>query len=718
MPSIRVEELSDLPPKARDYLREQGIRELYPPQAKAVRRGLLKGASLVMAVPTAAGKTLVALMAILKKALAGEGKALYMVPLRALASEKYEEFAGLESLGLKVAVSTGDYDSSDPWLAKYDVVVATNEKVDSLIRHGASWLEEVSVAVADEVHLLGDATRGPTLEVVLARLRKVCRGAQFIALSATIRNAREIASWLGAELVESSWRPVPLKMGVYLEGRVFFNDGSVVDVHVPKGVDPVSGLASQTVRGGGQALVFTNTRQSSLTYAERVKAQVALWLSGEERRALEELAGEVLSEGEANRISQRLAECVRGGVAFHHAGLSPTHRRLIEKAFRSFKLKVVCATPTLAAGVNLPARRVVLQDYRRYDPSLGYGPIPTLEFHQMAGRAGRPQFDEYGEAILVARTRSEMEALMENYVQAQPERIWSKLGSEPALRSHVLSYIASLPSASEEDLAAFISNTFYAHQYGPGMAYPSVKRVLGFLEREGFIASTAAGYVATMLGHRVSQLYIDPLSAVLLREGLSAKPSSTPLGYLQLICSTPDVPRLYLRRGDRKRLEPLLDEAASDMLLPPPDPDEDPYGFEDYLASFKTALILQDWIEELPEDSIIERHGVGPGDVYSLSQSAKWLTYAARELCRVLGLNTHLEPLYVLEERLKVGCREELLVLTRLEGIGRVRARNLYNAGFRSLEDLAKASLAQLVAVPSIGLETAKSILRQLGRLG
>ena len=427
----------------------------------------MRDVNLVLAVPTAAGKTLVALMAMLKKALTGRGKALYMVPLRALASEKYEEFAGLESLGLKVAVSTGDYDSSDPWLARYDVIVATNEKVDSLIRHGASWLEEVAVAVADEVHLLGDATRGPTLEVVLARLRKVCPEAQFIALSATIRNAREIASWLGAELVESSWRPVPLKMGVFLDGRVYFNDGSVVEAPMPRGVDPVSGLASQTVRGGGQALVFNNTRQSSLTYAERVKAQVAPWLSAEERRELKELADEVLSEGEANRVSQRLAECVRGGVAFHHAGLSPSHRRLVEKAFRSFKLKVVCATPTLAAGVNLPARRVVLQDYRRYDPGLGYGPIPTLEFHQMAGRAGRPQFDEYGEAILVAKSRSEMEALMENYVQAQPERIWSKLASEPALRSHVLSYIASLPSTSEEDLAGFISNTFAASGISP-----------------------------------------------------------------------------------------------------------------------------------------------------------------------------------------------------------------------------------------------------------
>jgi len=717
VPSIKIDDVSGLPDKAKEYLRSSGIEELYPPQVEAVEKGLLEGENMVLAVPTAAGKTLVALMAMLKKTLSGEGKALYLVPLRALASEKYEEFSGLEKLGLKVAVSTGDYDSSDPWLSRYDVIVATNEKADSLLRHRAEWLEEVAVAVTDEVHLIGDASRGPTLEVVLARLRQVNPKAQLIALSATIRNAADIAEWLGAKLVTSSWRPVPLKMGVYHAGRLFFNDGSVVEAPIPKGVDPVVGLATDVVVKGGQALVFNNTRQSSLTYADRVKSHVAKTLSQEDRSTLNELAGQVLSEGEVNRVSQRLAECIRAGVAFHHAGLAPSHRKIVEKAFRSCVLKVVCATPTLAAGVNLPARRVVLQDYRRYDPGLGYGPIPTLEFHQMAGRAGRPQFDEYGEAILVAKSQGELEALFENYVLAPPERIWSKLASEPALRSHVLAFIASSPIVAEQDLASFIQNTFYAYQYGPNTAYPAVKRVLAFLEREGFIASTPTGLVATMLGQRVSQLYIDPLSAVVLREGLAGKPATSPLGYLHLLCSTPDIPKVYLRRGDRKRLEPLLKRHASEMLLPIPDPLEDAYGYEDYLASLKTSLILHDWVEEKPEDSIIEERSVGPGDIYSLSQTARWLAYSAKELCRVLGLQNHLQPLHNLELRLKIGCREELLPLTMLEGIGRVRARLLYNAGYRSPQDLAKASITELTRIPTIGVETAKSILKQLGML-
>ncbi len=706
-----------LPAKAKEYLKSKGITTLYPPQAEAVERGLLEGENIVMAVPTAAGKTLVALMAVMKKVLTGEGKALYLVPLRALASEKYEEFSGLEELDVKVALSTGDYDSSDPWLSKYDVIVATNEKADSLIRHRAEWLRDIAVVVADEVHLLGDASRGPTLEVVLAKLRQVNPQAQFIALSATIRNADEISRWLSAKLVVSSWRPVPLKMGVYHAGKVFFNDGSTLSLAIPKSVDPVTGLAVDVARRGGQALVFTNTRHTSLSYAERVKAHLDLLLSPEERRELRELADEVLSEGEANKVAQRLAECIRSGVAFHHAGLSASHRRMVERGFRSFKLKVVCATPTLAAGVNLPARRVVLQDYRRYEPGLGYGPIPTLEFHQMAGRAGRPQFDEYGEAILVAKSQAEVEALFENYIMAPPERIWSKLATEPALRSHILAFIASSALTSEEDLASFIGATFYAYQYGPSTAYPSVRRVLGFLEREGFIARAGGGYAATMLGHRTAELYVDPLTAVIIRDGLKSYEARSPLGYLLLIASTPDIPKMYLRRGERKKLGARLEGCVDEMPIKPPDPDEDPYGYEDYLASFKTALILHDWIEEASEDRIIDDYGVGPGDIHTLSQTARWLAYSAKELSKVLGLNPHIHPLHVLEQRLKEGCREELLPLTSLQGVGRVRARMLYNAGYRSLEDLAKASLRDLVKVPSIGLETAKDILKQLGRL-
>src|SRR5947208_9693889 len=220
-----------------EILKGQGIEELYPPQTDAIGPALL-GENLVLAIPTASGKSLVAYLAILASVLRG-GKALYIVPLRALAAEKYEDLKEFEQLGMKVGISVGDYDSVDPTLEKFDVIVATSERADSLLRHRTNWLQQLTVVVADEVHLINDADRGPTLEITLAKLRQVNPKAQVLALSATIKNSDQLAKWLEAEHVKSEWRPVPLKEGVYHDGLVHFVDQSVREVK--GGGDDISG---------------------------------------------------------------------------------------------------------------------------------------------------------------------------------------------------------------------------------------------------------------------------------------------------------------------------------------------------------------------------------------------------------------------------------------------------------------------------------------------
>lgn len=231
-----------------------GTKELYPPQILAIKEGLLQSQdSFVVAAPTASGKTLIAEMAALRVFLELRGKVAYLVPLRTLAREKYDDFLKkYKDTGMKVVQSTGDYDTADPWLYKADLIVTTNEKMDSLIRHRASWLRDISLVVADEIHLLGDPYRGPTLEVVLTRLRWMNPGLRFIALSATIPNAPEIAQWLGAHLIESDWRPVPLKEGVYFNDAITFRDGSIIQVKKESALDVVN-LSLETIKDGGQA---------------------------------------------------------------------------------------------------------------------------------------------------------------------------------------------------------------------------------------------------------------------------------------------------------------------------------------------------------------------------------------------------------------------------------------------------------------------------------
>lgn len=197
------------------------ITELRPAQTKAVNAGLLEGKSLLVCTPTASGKTLIAELACMKNILEGKGKAVYIVPLKALASEKHKDFVARYGGVCKIALSIGDIDKADSYLADYDLIITTGEKLDSLMRHHAPWIGQIATIVVDEVHLLNDAGRGPTLEVVLTMLRQIVK-AQIVALSATIGNPKELAAWLGAELVIDDWRPVELKKGIYLDGNVEF----------------------------------------------------------------------------------------------------------------------------------------------------------------------------------------------------------------------------------------------------------------------------------------------------------------------------------------------------------------------------------------------------------------------------------------------------------------------------------------------------------------
>lgn len=201
---------------------EKEITKLRPAQEKSVKQGLLEGKNLLVCTPTASGKTLIAELAALKSIIEGRGKAVYIAPLKALASEKYRDFKRKYDKIAKTALSIGDIDSADPFLADYDLIVTTSEKFDSLIRHHAPWLANIATVVVDEIHLLNDAERGPTLEILLTILRQLLKNAQIIALSATIGNPEELAEWLNAGLVVDEWRPVKLHKGVYLDGGVEF----------------------------------------------------------------------------------------------------------------------------------------------------------------------------------------------------------------------------------------------------------------------------------------------------------------------------------------------------------------------------------------------------------------------------------------------------------------------------------------------------------------
>ncbi|HUU79077.1 MAG TPA: ATP-dependent DNA helicase [candidate division Zixibacteria bacterium] len=712
---MNIEDL-ELPAKAKNLIHKRGIESLYPPQAEAVKRGLLDGENIVLAIPTASGKTLVAELAMLKGILSRKGKAIYLVPLKALASEKFEEFSEYEEIGIKVIQSTGDFDSEDYKLAKYDLIICTNEKIDSLLRHNIDWVKNVEIIVADEVHLIDDSHRGPTLEVVLARLKKTLPSTQILALSATISNADEIADWLDAELIQSEWRPVKLAEGVYFEGLVEFNSGKELRIPLVDKKNPEVDLVYDTIKNGGQALVFASTRSSSQAAADRVGQAVSRLLTAEEKEQLKQISHQLLTTGEKTSISERLVKVIQKGVSFHHAGLKPDQRKLIEENFKKNLIKCVCATPTLAAGVNLPARRVVIMSLTRYEVGIGNQPIKVLEYKQQAGRAGRPKYDQEGESIILAKKSRDRTRFMEEYCFGETEMIWSKLANESALRTHILAAISIGYVKDLKELAQFIKETFYGYQNDIATTEFQVKKILKFLKDERMIDNDGAKLWSMDFGRRVSQLYIDPLSAVIIRDGLKkAETFDLPISeisYFQLIATTPDLRNLYLRQKDQTEIRRFLWDFTDDFLTETPEEWEP--DFEYFLMGVKTAILLSNWIDEKPEDAIITRFSIGSGDILYLTDNAKWLLYSAIEIAKLFNLSNVTKPLRELHIRVTHGIKKELLPLVKLRGIGRVRARLLYNHGYKSIASLRKAEPRELAKIPTIGPEIVRSIKEQV----
>ncbi len=693
-------------PELLEYL---NIKELYPPQKEAIAV-VEKGESVLMSVPTAAGKTLVAYAALMKAVRDGK-KGIYLVPLRALAWEKVNELRDIcRNIlnGAKIGVSVGDFDKARG-LSKYDIIIATSERADSLIRHNPSWLTEVDCLVADEIHLINDSGRGPTLEVTLSKFREINPTIQIIGLSATVSNSDEIAEWLNAILVKSDFRPVPLRRGISIDKNIEWEDGKKSGL----GLEGVEGIAADNLPE--QCLVFVATRKAAEAQARRLSSIIGKRLSLEEQERLK-LWSEKMKQGadEVTSVDSSLSKIIEKGVAYHHAGLTNRHRQIIEGAFRDKSLKALCATPTLAAGVNLPAKRVIIRDLSRWESAFQSNqPLPVLEVQQMLGRAGRPGFDVDGEGVLVAKNEDHIEYYTENYFEGETEPVNSRLGSEPALRTHLLSLITSGTINTKEGLHEFLGKTLFGAQGELWRTQHRLNKVLDFLDKENLIeiegrqdgdfvpanSQMLEKLKPTAFGRKVSQLYIDPLSGVIIRNALQSEVKANPLGILHTIARTPDVYSLYVRKNEMETYLTHLMQMGDELMLPPP---VEHVELEFYLWDLKTALLLMDWIEETPEEHLLKRYSTTPGDIRAKVETAEWILYAMGEISELVSPEST-KIITELQIRVNNGVKKELLPLLELESIGRVRARALFNSGFTTQGSIRDAKPSDLAKITGIG---------------
>lgn len=491
-----------------------GISQLFPPQARALPNSL-DGRNLMLAIPTASGKSLVAHITMahrLSNDLKGM-RGVYIVPLKALASEKFRELSEIcKSVDLKVGLAIGDRSSENNFVEDSDVLVCTSEKLDSMLRSNPSLMDDIGIVVADEFHLLQDPSRGPTLEILLSRIRHRVEGAQILALSATVGNANDLAEWLDADLVKSEWRPIALYSGTLtgldLRYHSVESPGGDFSLPEPKRLDGgvnknLHSVLDDTTEMSKQMLVFVASRSSAQKEARELSKHVKSKLdagvhnfSDSVTESWDEMANSLSVRESGSVTAKALANAVRGGVGFHHAGLTSSQRRVVEEGFRTGNLLCIVATPTLAQGVNLPASRVVIRDSRRWSTVAARSmPLPVMEVRQMMGRAGRPGFDEFGESFLVSKSKQDEDSLIDLYLKGEPEDVTSKLANpgaqnaeeDGALLAHILSIVATAGIDDRDAISRFLSKTFLSSQMNPETLEARTDDVLYWLCENGMI---------------------------------------------------------------------------------------------------------------------------------------------------------------------------------------------------------------------------------------
>ncbi|NUN11668.1 DEAD/DEAH box helicase [Candidatus Micrarchaeota archaeon] len=655
-----------------------GFQELNPMQQSFFDSGFAFSNRSVVSAPTASGKTFLALFKIVENYLDSKTKSVYVVPLRALAAEKKLEFEErLKPFGLSVGVSTGDFDDSSEELREFDVIIVTSEKMDSLLRHQASWTNEIGLVVVDEVHLLNDSSRGATLEIVLTKLMHVPR---LLCLSATIPNAFELNEWLSAKLFESTYRPTVLYKGV-CDGRNLHLEG--LNQKITDSLPELAVKALSENQRSGQALFFVSSRKNAESLAKQLGKVTNVFLTEGEKQDCLKLSQRVLKAlGTPSMQCIELAKCVEQGIAFHHAGLPSKQRELVEHGFKQARcIKALCATTTLAIGLDLPASWVVVKDLKRFNGAYSEF-IPNLEVQQMLGRAGRPRYDSKGVGVLLCNP-AEKEKVVDQYILGSLEKIFSKLSSQSVLRSHVLALIASNHCKDFKSLYSFFESTFFAHQYkNTQELFSLIEQIVLELKELDFIREKNTMLIATPVGKRVSELYLDPLTAAEFIEFISKNKKPESIDYLLALTNAIESrPLINCPKSKENGVWEEMYSITNDysfMKL-----EQDSEGVNKYY----TTKALNAWINEETEARMLEDFAIPPGVVHARSRNTEWLAYCLSEIAFLLNATTIHASAKRLRRRIKYGVKDELLDLCRLRGIGRVRARKLFNAGIQNLEE-------------------------------
>lgn len=665
------------------------IKEFNPAQKAVIESGYLEDKSnYIISIPTASGKTVLGILPALKTILNG-GKAVYAAPLLSIQNEKVKEFKAFEEHGIKV----GKHPSNS------DLSVMVFESFDALTRFSWNVLREVDTLIIDEFHMIGEYSRGPTLESAITRAKIINPSLRIIALSATLKNIDEIEQWLDGKTVEHDYRPVPLNKEV-LDAEMF-NTKNKNDVIVK--------IVEKAIEDNSQALSFVSTRRFTESLATYVAKKIDKKTTKEQKHKFKQVADKLLEVPKKKgslptTTCLKLAEAAEKGVVFHHAGLFNEQKEIIEDEFRNGNILMITATPSLMYGVNLPSKYVVIRDHTRWT-SNGPASIPVFDYEQMSGRAGRPQYDDVGYSYLVAKTMDEAFDLEARYIDGEIELTNSKLiDNKDAIYKQIIAQIASSLSKNLDDLNDFFGKTLYGFQMknNPSMSMFAqdslnweLESALEFLLQNGIIRATPEGLKTTDFGNLIAKSNYAVETAVKIKEYVSTMEKLNPAEMIYALAETPDLPLISFK--GRKSKDPVRDKLSECGLFA-----------VDIGNPEATAVSLIEWIDERNEYEIENAYNVYSASTRRSAYEASRLVKFAKNTLEVLGNYSNLKDMDYLSARLYYGVKEDIIPLVvGVKRLGRKRARLLMKTFG---DNLSEASEKELQKVEGIGPKLAGKV--------
>ncbi|XP_076027231.1 DNA polymerase theta [Genypterus blacodes] len=742
-----------LPKPVLERYQKHGVTHMFEWQAQCLTVGqVLQGCNLVYSAPTSAGKTLVSELLMLKRVLETKRKALFILPFVSVAKEKMHYLQSVfEEAGVRVEGYMGSTSAAGGFAA-LDVAVCTIEKANSLLNR---LIEEDSMGllgmvVVDELHMVGDSGRGYLLELLLTKIRYIAQkqnttgslseGVQIIGMSATLPNLSLLAGWLGAELYQTDYRPVPLQEHLKVGGNIYDKGLAVVRpftpaLHVKGDSDHIVSLCYETVSEGHSVLMFCPAKNWCEKLADSIAREFYNLRHTERQAESEPQPVSLDQERLADVIAQLrrtpagldpiLRRCVPWGVAFHHAGLTFDERDVLEGAFRQGVVRVLAATSTLSSGVNLPARRVIIRT-----PTFNGRLLDPLTYKQMAGRAGRKGVDTMGESVLVCKEieRQKGITLLQGALQPIRSCLVKKEGEgvTTSMLRAILEIIVGGVARSPQDVKSYASCSLLAatmkcedkEQAAAQTSKGAIEACVEWLMVNEFISIQKEGeeerYCPTQLGAATLSSSLSPPEALgifadlqramkgfVLENDLHILYLITPLyaewtsiDWYQFFCLWEQLSSSMKRVAELVGVqEGFLARSVSGKVVAKTEKQHRQMAIH---KRFFTTLVLKDLVSEVPLGTVASKYNCSRGQLQSLQQSASTYAGMVTVFCKRLGWHTMELLLSQYQTRLSFGVQRELVDLVRVSLLNATRARAVYAQGLCTVAELARATVCDV----------------------